>query len=147
MDDPTPDQPRLTGGAAAVTESPNRRASVARSPAVETVMIANGADRRPFERSLATRLIEAGKLEPSALERVFRLQASSDERLEVLLIKLGLASERDVAEAFARELDLAVVAPGEFPDAPLLEGKVSKKFLKQAGVLPLADTEETVLLA
>jgi general secretion pathway protein E len=110
-------------------------------------MIANGADRRPFERSLATRLIEAGKLEPSALERVFRLQVSSDERLEVLLIKLGLASERDVAEAFARELDLAVVAPGEFPDAPLLEGKISKKFLKQAGVLPLADTEETVLLA
>jgi general secretion pathway protein E len=110
-------------------------------------MIANGADRRPFERSLAARLIEAGKLEPSALERAFRLQASSDERLEVLLIKLGLASERDVAEGFARELDLAVVAPGDFPDAPLLEGKISKKFLKQAGVLPLADTEETVLLA
>jgi general secretion pathway protein E len=110
-------------------------------------MIANGADRRPFERSLAARLIEAGKLESSALERVFRLQASSDERLEVLLIKLGLASERDVAEGFARELDLAVVMPGDFPDAPLLEGKISKKFLKQAGVLPLADTEETVLLA
>jgi general secretion pathway protein E len=110
-------------------------------------MIANGADRRPFERSLATRLIEAGKLEPSALERVFRLQASSDERLEVLLIKLGLASERDVADGFARELGLAVVAPGDFPDAPLLEGKISKKFLKQAGVLPLADTPETVLLA
>jgi general secretion pathway protein E len=110
-------------------------------------MIANGADRRPFERSLAARLIEAGKLEPSALERAFRLQASSDERLEVLLIKLGLASERDVADGFARELDLVVVMPGDFPDAPLLEGKISKKFLKQAGVLPLADTEETVLLA
>jgi general secretion pathway protein E len=110
-------------------------------------MIANGADRKPFERSLASRLIEAGKLEAAALDRALRLQASSDERLEALLIKLGLTSERDVADAFARELDLEVATPGDFPEAPLLEGKISKKFLKQAGVVPLADSEDGVLLA
>jgi general secretion pathway protein E len=110
-------------------------------------MTTNGADRKPFERSLANRLIEAGKLEPAALDRVLRLQASSEERLEQLLIKLGLASERDVAEAFARELDLAVASPADFPNEPLLDGRISKKFLKQAGVVPLADTEHGLLLA
>jgi general secretion pathway protein E len=110
-------------------------------------MSANGADRIPFERSLANRLIETGKLEAPALDRALRLQASSEERLEALLIKLGLAGERDVAEALAIELDLAVIAPGDFPDMPVLESKVSKKFLKQAAVLPLAETADAVLLA
>jgi general secretion pathway protein E len=109
--------------------------------------MANGADRRPFERSLAQRLIEAGQLEAPALDRVLRLQASNEERLEALLIKLGLASERDVAEAFARELELAVVTAADFPDEPVLDGRVSKKFLKQSAVLPLADTADGIVLA
>jgi general secretion pathway protein E len=110
-------------------------------------MVVNGADRRPFERSLAARLIEAGKLEESALDRVLRLQASSEERLEALLIKLGLTGERDVADAFAAELDLPVVGPADFPDMPVLDGRISKKFLRQANVLPLADTPEGLVLA
>jgi general secretion pathway protein E len=110
-------------------------------------MIANGADRRPFERSLAARLVDAGKLEEAALDRILRLQANSEDRLESLLIKLGLASERDVAEAFAQELDLAVAAPADFPDAPVLEGKLTGKFLKQAGVVPLADLPEALEVA
>jgi general secretion pathway protein E len=110
-------------------------------------MLGNGADRKPFERSLAARLIEAGKLEAAALDRILRLQASSDERLESLLIKLGLTGERDVAEALAGELDLPVASPADFPDAPVLDDRISKKFLKQAGVLPLADTPEGLALA
>ena len=110
-------------------------------------MLVNGADRKPFERSLASRLIEAGKLDAAALDRIVRLQASSEERLEALLVKLGLAGERDVAEALARELGLAVALPAEFPDAPVLEGRISKKFLKQAGVVPLADGADTLTVA
>ncbi len=115
--------------------------------ATETVMMAMGADRKPFERSLAARLIEAGKLDASALDRVTRLQASSEERLESLLIKLGLAGERDVAEALARELGLAVATPADFPDAPLLDGKLGQKFLKHAAVLPLADAADALHVA
>ncbi|HLJ64239.1 MAG TPA: type II secretion system protein GspE, partial [Stellaceae bacterium] len=110
-------------------------------------MTAAGADRRPFERSIATRLIETGKLEEPALDRVLRLQTNSEERLEALLIKLGLAGERDVADAFAAELGLPVAAPSDFPEAPILDGKISKKFLRQANVLPLADTSEALILA
>ena len=110
-------------------------------------MLVNGADRKPVERSLAARLIEAGKLDASALDRILRLQASSDERLEALLVKLGLTGERDVAEALAHELGLDVVVPAEFPDTPVLDGRLSKKFLKQAGVVPLADGDDALTVA
>ena len=110
-------------------------------------MIATGADRRPFERSLAARLVEAGKLEEGALDRILRLQANSEDRLESLLIKLGLASERDVAEAFAQELDLIVATPADFPETAVLESKLGSKFLKQAGVIPLADTPDALEVA
>ncbi len=107
----------------------------------------NGGDRRIFERSLAARLIEAGKLEEPALERALRLQANSGERLEALLVQLGLAGERDVAEAFAKELDLPIATPSDFPDEPVLDGKISKKFLRQKAALPLEDTADGLVLA
>jgi hypothetical protein len=53
-------------------------------------MLASAADRRSCERSLAASLIARGKLEEAALDRVLRLQAGNEERLEALLIKLGL---------------------------------------------------------
>ena len=110
-------------------------------------MLTNGTDRREFERSLAGRLVEAGKLDPSVLERALRLRAASEERLEALLVKLGLASERDVAEALGLELGLPVAAAADYPDAPILEERISRKFLRQVGALPLAETGEGLTVA
>ena len=104
-------------------------------------------ERQSVERALAHRLIDLGKLERAALDRVIRLQSGSDERLEALLVKLGLASEKDVAEALGRELDLAIVDPSEYPEAPVLENKFTAKFLKHANVLPLAEADGALILA
>jgi general secretion pathway protein E len=93
-------------------------------------------DRAEFERSLAARLIAGGKLDESAADRAMRLRASSEERLERMLTRLGLVHERDVAEAVSSELGLPLVDPADYPDAPVLES-ASPKFLKQAQVLPL----------
>jgi general secretion pathway protein E len=109
--------------------------------------IANGAARRSLEQSLATALIAAGKLEAAALDRVLRLQAGNEERLEALLIKLGLASERDIADTLATQLGLTVVGPADYPEAPVLGDEISKKFLRQAHILPLALTDEGLVLA
>src|SRR5580693_5675429 len=68
-------------------------------------MLVDETDRKSLERSLAAHLIEAGKLEEPVLERVLRLQRGNEERLEALLVKLGFAGERDVAEALAEQLD------------------------------------------
>jgi general secretion pathway protein E len=107
----------------------------------------NGTERRSFERSLATRLIAAGKLDSAAFERVARLQDRNNARLEGLLVKLGLVQERDVAEALAAELSLPIAGLDDFPGAPVLDGKVNEKYLRHNAVLPLADTDEAVVLA
>jgi len=104
-------------------------------------------DRKSIERSVAARLVAGGKLDEAALDRVLRLQASSEERLEALLVKLGLASERDVAEALSRELDLAIAEIADYPEAPILDGKLTSKFMRHAGVLPLVESGDGVIVA
>ncbi len=104
-------------------------------------------DRKSVERSVAARLVAGGKLDEAALDRVLRLQASSEERLEALLVKLGLASERDVAEALSRELDLGIAEVSDYPEAPILEGKLTSKFMRHSGVLPLGESGDSLIVA
>ena len=110
-------------------------------------MVANSGDRRQVERSFAARLIRADKIDQGALDRVQRIQSENRDRLDALLVKLGYVSERDAAETLAAELGLVTVKPADYPDSALLNGDVSKKFLHEAGVLPLALTAEGLVLA
>jgi general secretion pathway protein E len=107
----------------------------------------NGTERRSFERRLAARLVAAGKLDDAALDRVARLQSRNNAHLEGLLVKLGLVQERDLAEALADELGLTIAEADDFPDSPVLDGRVNEKYLRHNAVLPLADTEHAVVLA
>jgi general secretion pathway protein E len=75
-----------------------------------------------------------------------RLTAAGDERLEEILAKLGLVNEKHIAEAMALELGLLIAVAADYPDAPILDG-ISAKFLKQARVIPLADTPDGIVLA
>jgi general secretion pathway protein E len=104
-------------------------------------------DRKAIECSIAARLIGGGKLDEAAFDRVLRLQSTSEERLEALLVKLGLASERDVAEALAQELGLVIAEATDYPATPVLEGKLTSKFLRHAGILPLADGNDSLITA
>ena len=107
----------------------------------------NGTERRSFERSLAARLIATGKLDDATFDRVARLQDRNNVHLEGLLIKLGLVQERDLADALAEELGLPIATVDEFPDTPLLDGKINEKYLRHNAVLPLTDSADTVVLA
>ncbi len=90
------------------------------------------------ESRLTVALQSAGKLDPASAERARRACAKSNDRYDRVLIQLGLVSERDVAAAFASVLDLPLVEPDAYPEAPLFEDKISTAFLKAHRVLPLA---------
>ena len=64
-----------------------------------------------------------------------------------MLTKLGLVTERDMAEALAEHLGLPLAAPEDYPDEALFEGEVSQKFLKDSRVVPLADGPDGLVLA
>jgi general secretion pathway protein E len=104
-------------------------------------------DLDAFEASLGNLLIERGRLERAGLERARRLAEGNGERLHVLLPKLGLVSERDLAEALSERLDLPMMGSADFPEVPLLEERLSPRFLRESHVLPIAERPEGLVLA
>jgi general secretion pathway protein E len=103
-------------------------------------------DRPAFEQSLAAHLVALGKLDESGVERAFRLRRGSDERFEQILSKLGIVHERDIARAMSEALGIPLASPGDFPDEPVFR-RVSPKFLREARVLPIAETLDHIVLA
>ncbi len=92
-------------------------------------------------------LIARGKLDAAALERALRVREASDDRLGAILVKLGMVSERDVAEALAHILNLPMIAPADYPTEPVLEDRISARFLKSAKALPIGETDDAVIVA
>ena len=92
-------------------------------------------------------LIERGKLDQATLERALRLQQESEERLGALLVTLGVVAQRDVADALAEQLALPLVDAASYPEFPILEERVSTRFLRETRVLPLREDDAEVALA
>ena len=100
-----------------------------------------------FEAALGDRLIEGGHLDDAGLDRARRIRSDTGEPMTSLLPKLGLVSERDLAEAIAGQLDLPLLTTKDFPEAPLYEDKLSPRFLREAQVLPIAEEPEGLVVA
>jgi general secretion pathway protein E len=93
-------------------------------------------------------LIERGKLDPQNLERALKLQeGDSREKIGVILLRLGMVSGRDLADALADQLDLPLAQATDFPEIPLMEERLSSKFLRDAQAVPLREDDEELALA
>jgi general secretion pathway protein E len=92
-------------------------------------------------------LLAQGALSATSLERASRLQAESGEALSSILTKLGIVSERSLAQAFSTYLDLPLVSAAQFPDTPLLDDRISRKFLKRARLIPIEEGDAGVIAA
>ncbi|MGF1525318.1 MAG: type II secretion system ATPase GspE [Candidatus Competibacterales bacterium] len=94
-------------------------------------------------------LVARGKLAANDLTRARRVaQESPGDKLEAILVKLSLVSERDMAEALADIFRLPLVGANKYPDVPVLEEKViSPRFLKEAAAIPLYDEENVLVVA
>jgi general secretion pathway protein E len=99
------------------------------------------------KKRLGEILVERGKLDATGLERALRLQQESGERLGVLLVTLGLTAQRDVAEALAAQLGLPLVDGNGYPELPILEERISARFLREARALPVREDEHELWLA
>ena len=109
-------------------------------------MSALPAESQP--RRLGEILLARGKLDASNLERALRLQEGEPrEKLGVILGRLGLISARDLADALSENLGIAVATAAEYPELPLLEERVSDRFLRDARALPLRETDDGIVVA
>ncbi len=101
----------------------------------------------PARKRIGELLIERGKLDAATLERALRLQQESGEKLGALLVTLGVVAQRDVAEALAAQLELQLVEVAGYPEFPILEERVSPRFLRETRALPVREDESEVVLA
>ena len=101
----------------------------------------------PARKRLGEILLDRGKLDAAALERALRLQQESGERLGTLLVTLGLVAQRDVAEALAAQLELPLLDASGYPEFPILEERVSARFLRESRALPVREDEAELALA
>ena len=104
----------------------------------------------PIKRlKLGAILLARGKVSEDELDRVLRLQAASTrpEKLGSLLTTLGVVSARDIAQALAVQADLPYVETSAFPEMPILEERISARFLRDSRALPIEEDEDTLTLA
>jgi len=117
-------------------------------PVTEIVDTIEGSSIR---RTLCACLVNVGKLDPDNIERACRLQLEQDqwEPIGSILVKLGLVSERDVAEGLSTQLELPLVTRQSFPDELAIDEQISHKFLKENRALILENEDDrlTVIMA
>ena len=97
--------------------------------------------------SLADHLVATGRLTTAALERAERLCGQGGEPLGSVLTRIGLISERDLADAFAILTGLGLAGPADYPAEPVLAGEISRKYLKRVRAIPIELRPDALVLA
>jgi general secretion pathway protein E len=92
-------------------------------------------------------LVTEGKLEQTDLERALLVNDSDTKGLGLLLVRLGLVSDRDLAAAYANAFKLPLLSDEDVPEVPIGDCPLSDKFLKEANVVPLLDDDEQFTVA
>ena len=101
----------------------------------------------PME-ALAALLVAGGHCDARTIDRGRSVAAESGQRLDRVLLQLGLVAERDLAQAFSSLLGLPLADPARYPqdEAPCAE-RLSPRFLRGARALPVWDDGATLLVA
>lgn len=100
-----------------------------------------------LRHGLGPYLVESQKLSSGSLERAENITKESGEKLELVLTRLGLMGERELTEALAEFLHLPLLTAREFPEIAVLEDCLSRRFLKEVQILPLADGKDSLAVA
>ena len=92
-------------------------------------------------------LVTRGRLDAVHRERVLALRRERGESESVIITRLGMMSEREMAECLAAFLDVPLAAPGDYPASPLFAAALRPDFLARARAVPLQDTPQGLALA
>ena len=117
------------------------------SAALKPASIGTMKDTEDHEAAVCALLVARGRLKDNDLARAKRLHEEAPEgTLTALLARLGLVSERDLAEAWAERLHAPLLAARDVPDMPPADLDVSMRFLKQQHVVPVRVGEDGIAL-
>jgi general secretion pathway protein E len=98
------------------------------------------------DERIALTLLARGRLKEADLVRAQRLHAEAGGSLASLLVRLGMVSERDMAEAGSEVLGLPLLLARDCPEAPPENVSLALRFMKQQSVCPIGETDTEVVL-
>ena len=104
------------------------------------------ATRQTAEAVIAL-LERQGQCDPRAVDRGRRVAAESGQRLDRVLIQLGLVNERDLAAGFAHLLGLPLAGRERYPEEPLFTEQLTPRYLRHVRALPVVDDGEGLVVA
>ncbi len=105
-------------------------------------------EQRSAVDRLADHLIRLGQCDSRTIERGRLVAEETGQRLDAVLIQLGLLTERGLADAYAALLQRPVASAARYPaDAPLFPDRLTSRFLRSARALPLAVENGSMALA
>jgi general secretion pathway protein E len=106
-----------------------------------------GVDLHAAIGALTAIIVRAGHCDMRTIERGQRVAADNGQRLDTVLLQLGLISERGLAASYAVLLDLPIATPDHYPAEALFTGSLQPRFLRNARALPLAERGRSIVLA
>jgi len=91
-------------------------------------------------------LLNNDRLRESDLAKAQAYQSQHGGDVLTLLVRLGLASERDVAETISELNDIELLRTDDLPEKGIDLGKISLRFLKQHQLLPVTVSDEEIVV-
>lgn len=92
----------------------------------------------PDTKLIGQLLVAEGRLDPDDLDRALREHHKSGERLGTVLIKMGLATEEEVLQALAKQLNIPYVRVSELEIPQEVISSVPAKLVTHYGFVPLS---------
>ena len=96
---------------------------------------------------IGDRLVAAGRLKQGDLDRALAVNYGAAAGIGPLLVRLGLVSDRELAELYSQIHALPLLQEDEIPELPLEDCGLSNRFLKEANIIPLMMDEEAITIA
>ena len=93
-------------------------------------------------------LEQSGQCDARTVDRARRVANESGQRVDRVLLQLGLVSERGLADGYAALLGTRVTPPERYPaNDPILPERLKPRFLRTARAIPLAVEHDQLIVA
>ena len=98
-----------------------------------------------FESRFCAYMVEKERLREEDLQRGERLNRESfGVSIVPLLVRLGLASERDVATSLNELLELPIIRDKEMPETVTIESDIPIRFMRENQLVPIAEDNDSL---
>lgn len=94
-------------------------------------------------------LLQQGRLDRPALDHILKERADSGvkEPFAATLVRLGVMQEQDAFDAWSMQSGVRLARTPDYPEIPILEERISVRFLKESRILPLHEDADALHLA